>query len=223
MSLPRRAGEDGAARHESAPAAPSGRREPHGSPHCEIVAIASSAGGIGALTRVLGALSATFPVPVVIVQHLDPHHPTVLAEVLGRRTRLRVQLAEADDVVRPGVVYIAPPNHHLLIGAGGTMTLSDTEAVHFVRPSADLLFKSIADAYGPTAVACVLSGSGRDGATGIEAVKARGGTVIAEDPDTAEFGGMPSAATATGAVDLVLPLDEIAGVLTTLVCGKESP
>jgi two-component system chemotaxis response regulator CheB len=185
-----------------------------------IVAIAASAGGITALSRVLGSLPVGFPVPVVVVQHLDRRHETVIASVLGRRTTLPVVLAKADEQAEPGTIYVAPPNYHLLVGAGGPLTLSSSELVHFVRPSADLLFESVAGAYGAVALACVLTGSGQDGAMGVNAVKSRGGTVIVEDPKTAEFKGMPNAAVATGSVDFVLPLDEIGSVITGLVMGR---
>lgn len=183
----------------------------------EIVAIAASAGGITALKSVLGALPAGFPVPVVVVQHLDPRHRTIIAEVLGRRVTLPVRLAQEGDHAEPATIYIAPPDRHLLVGAAGMLTLSSSELVHFVRPSADLLFESVAASYGPRAIACVLTGSGSDGAMGASAVKSRGGTVIAEDPELAEFKGMPEAAVAAGAVDYVLPLGEIAAVIRGLV------
>ena len=183
----------------------------------EIVAIAASAGGITALNRVLPALPADFPVPVVIVQHLDPRHQTIIAEVLGRRAKMPVQLADEGDHAEPGTIYIAPPDRHLLVGPEGTLTLTRSELVHFVRPSADLLFESVAASYGPRAIACVLTGSGSDGAMGASAVKSRGGTVIAEDPELAEFKGMPEAVVASGAVDFVLPLDEIATVIRGLM------
>jgi two-component system chemotaxis response regulator CheB len=182
-----------------------------------IVAIAASAGGVMALGRVLGGLPAGFPVPVVVVQHLDPRHRTVLAEVLGRRAKLPVLLAREGEHADPGKIYIAPPDHHLLIGEGGTLTLSGSELVHFVRPSADLLFESVAGSYGPRAIACVLTGTGSDGAMGASAVKSRGGTVIAEDPELAEFRGMPEAVVAAGAAEYILPLDEIASVICGLV------
>jgi len=182
-----------------------------------VVAVASSAGGITALGVLLGALPVGFPVPVLVVQHLDPRHQTVIAHVLGRSARLPVKLAEAGEFARPGTIYVAPPNRHLLVGAAGRLTLSDSELVHFVRPSADLLFESVAGAYGRRAVACVLTGTGKDGAMGVTAVKARGGTVIVQDPASAEFPGMPQAAVETGVVDFVLPLDEIAQVIRSLV------
>lgn len=186
-----------------------------------IVAIAASAGGIGALGRVLGELPADFPVPVVVVQHLDPRHKTIIAEILGRRAQLPVRLARDGEHAEPATIYVAPPNRHLLVEGEGTLVLSGSELVHFLRPSADLMFESVAGAYGPRAVACVLTGTGSDGAMGASAIKARGGTVIAEDPELAEFRGMPEAAVASGAVDFVLPLDEIAPVIRALVEAEQ--
>jgi len=191
--------------------------EPSESASFDIVAIAASAGGVQALTLLLGALPADFPVPVVVVQHLDPRHRTVLAEVLDRRTELSVKLAESGEQVRAGIVYVAPPDRHLLIDEAGTVSLTSSALVHFVRPSADLLFESVAGAYGRRAIACVLTGTGRDGAMGTEAVKSRGGAVIVQDPLTADFKGMPEATMATGSVDYALPLDEIATVIRGLV------
>lgn len=183
----------------------------------DIVAIASSAGGIRALAQVLGGLPSGFSVPVLIVQHLAPRHETVIADVLGRHSGLRVKLARHGEHADPGTAYVAPPDRHLLIDSGGELSLSDSGLVNFVRPAADLLFESAAGAYGARAVACVLTGSGRDGAMGVRAVKSRGGTVIAEDPATAEFRAMPEAAVETGSVDVVRPLAEIADVIAALV------
>jgi two-component system chemotaxis response regulator CheB len=186
-------------------------------PRFEVVALAASAGGVAALTAVLGALPADLPVPVLVVQHLDPRHETVLAEILDRRTGLTVRLASDGDVAKPRTVYVAPPNRHLLVDEHGVLSLSAAELVHFVRPSADLLFESVAGAYGDRAIAVVLTGSGSDGAMGLRAVKARGGTVIVQDVPSAEFSGMPRAAAETGTPDFVLPLDEIGPVLHRLV------
>ncbi len=194
-----------------------GTNEPYG-----IVAIAASAGGITALGRVLSGFPAGFEVPVVVVQHLDPRHKTIIAEVLSRRAQLTVRLARHGERAEPGTIYVAPPNHHLLVEAEGMLMLSSSELVHFLRPSADLLFESIAGTYGPRAIACVLTGTGSDGAMGASAVKSRGGTVIVEDPALAEFSGMPEAVLATGAVDFVLPLDEIATVICGLVKANRS-
>ncbi|MFE6164451.1 chemotaxis protein CheB [Streptomyces sp. NPDC056486] len=196
------------------------RSEEHTPGPFAIVAIASSAGGIQGLGSILGALGADLPVPVLVVQHLDPRHRTLLAEVLTRRTELTVKLAKDQESVEPGTVYLAPPDRHLLVGPEGILTLSNSKLVHFVRPSADLLFESVAGAYGPRAIACVITGTGMDGAMGVEAVKSRGGTVIAEDPQSAQFAGMPRAAVETGAVDFVLRIDEIAAAIRGLVEDK---
>lgn len=188
----------------------------------DIVALAASAGGITALGRVFGELPTDFGVPVVVVQHLDRRHQTVIAEVLGRRAKLPVRLAAEGDFPGPGTIYIAPPDHHLLVGEDGRLTLSSAELVNYVRPSADLLFESVAARYGPRAIACVLTGTGSDGATGVAAVKSRGGAVLVQDPELAEFKGMPEAAVKSGAADYILPLDEIASVICGLAEARAS-
>jgi len=183
----------------------------------DIVALAASAGGLQALSRVLAALPADFPAALVVVQHLDPRHRSLMADILSRRTPLRVQQAEEGEQVCPSTVYIAPPNRHLLVNSDGTMSLTQSELVHFLRPSADLLFESVAASYRDRAIAVVLTGTGSDGAMGVQAIKKMGGTVLAQDETTAEFFGMPSAAIQSGSVDFVLPLDEIPAALVTLV------
>ena len=112
---------------------------------------------------------------------------------------------------------MAPPDVHLLIGAGRRLVLSDSELVHFMRPSVDLLLESVAGVYGPAAIACVLTGSGMDGGMGVTAIKSRDGTVIVQDPKSAQVRGMPDTAVETGAVDFVLPLSEIPGAICRLV------
>jgi two-component system, chemotaxis family, protein-glutamate methylesterase/glutaminase len=188
-------------------------------PAFEIIALAASAGGLRALTDVLSALPRAFPAALVVVQHLDPRHRSLMAEILGKHTSLLVREAREGDLLEPGVAFIAPPNHHLLVNGGGRLSLSQTELVHFVRPSADLLFESTAAAYKERAIAVVLSGSGRDGAMGVKAIKKMGGTVIVQDEQTSQFFGMPDAAQQTGLVDFILPLSEIAPALRTLVMG----
>ncbi|KZM71662.1 chemotaxis protein CheB [Nocardia terpenica] len=183
----------------------------------DVLAVASSAGGIHALRTLLGALGPDLPVPVLVVQHLDRRHPTMLAEILARVTTLVVKLADDAEYAVAGTVYLAPPDRHLLVGPHGRLTLSTSERVHFSRPSADPLFESVAQVYKQHAIACVLTGTGSDGAVGVAAVKSQGGTTIAQDPRTAQRAGMPQAAVATGVVDLVLPLEEIGAVIRGLV------
>jgi two-component system, chemotaxis family, protein-glutamate methylesterase/glutaminase len=183
----------------------------------DIVALASSAGGLKALTEVLGALPTQFPSALVVVQHLDPRHRSLMADILGRRTALRVREAVDGEVVSPGTAHIAPPDRHLLVNSDGSMSLTRTELVHFVRPSADLLFESVAASYRERAIAVVLSGTGSDGSMGVKAIKKTGGTVIVQDQRSAEFSGMPESAERTGLADFILPLEEIAAALQTLV------
>ncbi|HKA34636.1 MAG TPA: chemotaxis protein CheB [Candidatus Binatia bacterium] len=183
----------------------------------DIVALAASAGGLRSLSHVLEALPAEFPAALVVVQHLDPRHRSLMVDILRRRIALKVKEAEEGDILQPGKVYTAPPNKHLLVNSDGSLSLTQTELVHFVRPSADLLFESTAASYKDRVVAVVLSGSGKDGSLGVKAVKKMGGSVIIEDERTAEFSGMPGAAMETGCVDFALPLDEIAPALVKLV------
>jgi two-component system, chemotaxis family, protein-glutamate methylesterase/glutaminase len=185
----------------------------------EIVALAASAGGLKALTEVLAALPHDFPAALVVVQHLDPRHRSLMAEILGRRTSLLIKEAREGDALERGLALIAPPNRHLLVNPDRTVSLSQSELVHFVRPSADLLFESTAASYKERAIAVVLTGSGRDGAMGVKAIKKMGGTVIVQDEKTSEFFGMPDAAQQTGIADFILPLAEIAPALRTLLEG----
>ncbi len=188
----------------------------------DVVALAASAGGLSALSSVLGALPAGFPAIMVVVQHLDPRHRSLMADILNRRTPLQVKQAEDGDLLKPATIYIAPPNRHLLVNKNKTLSLSQSELVHFVRPSADLLFESVAASFQERAIAVVLTGTGSDGNMGVKAIKQMGGTVIAQDEKTSEFFGMPGAAIATGSVDFILPLREIPSALISLVMKGET-
>jgi len=180
------------------------------------VAIGASAGGVEALHVVVEALPVDFPAAVLVVQHMDPRHRSMLAGLLARRCRLRVKQATNGEPVEVGPVYIAQPGAHLVV-RDGHLVLTDTVHVHFSRPSIDRLFESVADAYGDRAISVILSGSGVDGADGTRAVKAKGGTTIAQSPASAAHGGMPQAARATGCVDVTLPLEEIGPAIVNLV------
>jgi two-component system chemotaxis response regulator CheB len=189
----------------------------------ELVVLAASAGGLMALSEVLTGLPSDFSAALAIVQHVDPRHRSLMADILSRRTSLRVKQAEEGDRLARGTVFIAPPNRHLLVNRDRTLSLSQSDMVHFVRPSADLLFESAAASYGRRVIAVVLTGTGRDGAMGITAVKKMGGTVLVQEAKTAEFSGMPEAAIATGNVDFVLPLANMAKALVKLVMKDEAP
>jgi two-component system chemotaxis response regulator CheB len=187
-----------------------------------VIALGASAGGIVALDRILSELPPDLPSAVVVVQHLEPHRPSLLAEILNRHTELVVTEARDGERLRPGRVYIAPPDRHLLVEADGTLRLSAEGPARGLRPSADRLFESVAAHAGGRVIAVVLTGTGRDGAAGIVAVKRGGGTVLAQDRTSSAFFGMPSAAVATGSVDQVLPLDAIAAELRRLASEAAS-
>jgi two-component system chemotaxis response regulator CheB len=140
-----------------------------------------------------------------------------MADILSRRSTLPVKQAEESDKLQPGTVYIAPPNKHLLVNPDGSLSLTQSELVHFVRPSADLLFESVAGSFKSRAIAVVLTGTGSDGSMGVQAIKKMGGTVLAQDEASSEFYGMPNAAIQTGCVDFILSLSEIPAALITLV------
>lgn len=188
----------------------------------ELVVVAASAGGVQALTKLVSDLPAGFPLAVVVVQHLDPDHRSLLVDILSRRARVAVEPVDERTTIVPGTVYVAPPGSHVLVNDDRTLSLSKAALVHFVRPSADLLFESAATSYTDRVIAVVLTGTGEDGANGVRAVHEMGGTVMAQDEASAEFFGMPGAAIATGAVDFVLPLDEIVPALVRLSNSAET-
>ncbi len=185
----------------------------------DVVAIGASAGGLHALAEVLGPLGTEFPASIVIVQHLDPHHKSLMSGLLSRYTKMKVKQAEHGELLLPAVVYIAPPDEHLLVGPG-IVQLAHTRLVHYSRPSIDLLFESVAGTYGSRSVGVVLTGSNSDGAAGVRAIKEAGGTTLVQDPGAAEYRVMPAAAIATGCVDQVLSLQEIGTTLVQLCRGK---
>ena len=186
----------------------------------DIVAIGASAGGLKALSEVLSGLPPDLPAPVLIVQHLDPRHKSLMAEILQRHCKMKVMEAEHEEIIAPSVVYIAPPNKHMLVSEG-KIVLTSSDFVHFSRPSIDLMFESVAAVFGDKAIGVILSGTGMDGSMGIKAIKERGGTTIAQNEETSEHFGMPQAAIATGSVDFILPIQDIAHAMLTLIRKDE--
>jgi two-component system chemotaxis response regulator CheB len=181
----------------------------------ELIVIGCSLGGMNALTVILGALPGTFPVPIAIVQHRYRTSNESLPAYFRRHVTLNVVDADDKQWIRPGNVYLAPANYHLLVEEG-EFSLSVDEAVAYSRPSIDVLFESAADAYREKVVAVVLTGANADGARGAARIKQSGGIVIVQDPETAEAPEMPRAAIASTAVDRILPLDRIGPFLVEL-------
>lgn len=179
----------------------------------EAVVIGASAGAVEALTAILPGLPAAFPVPVFVVVHIPPDRNSVMAELFRAKCKVAVREAEDKEPAAPGTVYFAPPDYHLLVEPDRRLSLSSEEPVQYCRPAADVLFESAADAYGPGLVAVVLTGANNDGAGGLNAVHAAGGTVVVQRPDTAYASAMPRAGLAACPDARVLDLAEIATFL----------
>lgn len=200
----------------AAPATPARATAPPAAPG-RFVCIAASLGGLKALGTVLGGLPPDFPAPILLVQHLDPTHRSLLAELLGRKTKLAVAEGRDGERVRPGPVYVAPPDRHMRLAGDGRLHMASDARRRFSRPSADVMFESAAAAFDGRCILVVLTGMGSDGAAGVVRAKQAGSVIIVQDPATAEGGGMPAAALRTGCADYVLPLEAIAGRLLELV------
>ena len=182
----------------------------------DAVVIGVSAGGIEALTKVISRLRPDFPVPLIIVQHRSPEADDFLVGHLNEKSVVTVKEAEGREPLCPGVVYIAPPDYHLLIEEDRTFSLSQEERLHFSRPSIDVLFDTAADAFGPSLVGIILTGANSDGSAGLKKIKEGGGMTIVQDPATAYVSVMPKAAIQATEVDHILPLDEIGLFLNSL-------
>lgn len=180
-----------------------------------VVVIAASAGGLPAFRAVLSSLPADFPAAIVLVQHRGEEAPEVLPALLDASTALKVRHARSGDLLEAGTAYLCPPGIHIV--AEQCLRLVDGPRLAHVRPSADLMLRSAARAYGNRAIAVVLSGCGSDGALGCKAIAEAGGTVVAQDPSSSAHGDMPAAAIARGRADRVLPVQEIGEALRRLV------
>ena len=200
---------------EAAVAKKSGKRIVRTNSRCDLVTIGASAGGLSSLSQVLAGLRADFP-PILVVQHLDPSHKSHLAALLARKTRKTVKEAQDGELLSRNTVYIGPPDEHLLVSKG-RVQLAHSRLIRFSRPSIDMMFGAVAATYGKRCIGVILSGSNRDGADGIAAIKRAGGITIAQDPATAEYRIMPQAAIETGCVDLIVTLEKLGETISALV------
>ena len=182
----------------------------------EAVVIGASAGGIQALSVVLPALPAGLRAPVFIVLHLPRDRPSVLAQIFARKCAVPVREAEDKEAVMPGTVYFAPTNYHLLVDRGPQLALSADDPVHHSRPSVDVLFESAVEIYRERLLGIILSGANEDGAAGLAAVHDAGGITVVQQPDTAVAPNMAVSALKLRPADRVLPLEEIAVLLSSL-------
>ncbi len=187
-------------------------------PRCAVVAIGVSTGGPAAIQQILRELPPRFPLPILLVIHIGEPFGVALAEWLDGQSPLRVAYAKEGEPLPPrgeGRVIMAPPDVHLIV-RGERLRLIATPERHSCRPSVDVLFESLARELGDRALACLLTGMGRDGAAGLLEVRRAGGMTLAQDEATSVVFGMPREAILLGAAERVLPLDRFAPTIAAL-------
>lgn len=175
-----------------------------------VIGIGASAGGLEALEQLVAGMPAPLEkhASLIVAQHLSPNYKSLLSHILSKKSTFPVIEAENAQEIMPGMVYVAPADCDIQV-TGGKITLTRPLPTQVPKPSVDLLFTSLANTYGKNAIAIILSGTGTDGAKGVQTVKAKGGMVIVQKPDTARYDGMPMAALQTGQADFVLAPEQI--------------
>ena len=182
----------------------------------DIIVIGASAGGLKVFEIIVSQLPSNLPAAVFILWHISPDYPSLLPEILAKSTPLRVKHASGKEPIRPGHIYVAPPDHHMLV-EWGNVRLSRGPKENRFRPAIDVLFRSAAHSYGQRVIGVVLSGSLDDGAAGLFAIKERGGIAVVQDPYDALHSSMPKAALKAVEVDYCVPSIEIGALLGHLV------
>lgn len=186
----------------------------------QVVAIGASTGGPPVLQTILAGLPATFPVPILIVQHISAGFLSGFAEWLGHSTGFPVRIAMHNEVLLPGHAYLAPDGFHMGIGPPGRILLSRFAPENGLRPAVSFLFRSVAEVYGSRAAAVLLTGMGRDGASELKRLRDAGAVTVAQDAESAVVNGMPGTAIQLGGAGHILPPERIPLVLTALVEGQ---
>ncbi len=202
-------GRNDAAAHSSA--LPAAQRK-SGGQRIDVLAIGTSTGGPNALAEVIPRLPEDFPAPVVVVQHMPPLFTRLLAERLDSRSPLAVREGEAGATLEPGQVWIARGDYHITVARKGTKTvlnLNQDPPENSCRPAVDVLFRSVAQTYGPNVLAVVMTGMGSDGARGASHIRNAGGEILVQDEASSVVWGMPGAVVRAGVADKICPLPEI--------------
>lgn len=206
------------ARARLAPAGSAARREPVGPPGAiRIVGIGASTGGPQVVQQILAALPKGFPAPILIVQHIAHGFLPGLCDWLNQTTGFCVQIGAYGVAPLAGHVYLAPDDFHMGMSSNGRMVLTREDPESHLRPAVSYLFRSLADAYGASAIGVLLTGMGRDGASELKLMKERGAITIAQDAETSVVHGMPGEAIRLGGATHVLQSDRIADVLVSVV------
>lgn len=191
----------------------------HLSPHVPVFGLASSTGGPQALCRVLSQLPVDFNCPVLIAQHVVPGFAAGMAKWLAAESGMPVKLAEDGEAIVPGQVYLSPSESHLSVSSSHRIDLLALREGDTYRPSCNVLLESMAAVFGKRSVGITLTGMGSDGVKGLAGIKAAGGTTLAQDEASSVIYGMNREAIERGAVQQVLPLDEIAAAMVQLAGG----
>jgi two-component system chemotaxis response regulator CheB len=181
----------------------------------DMVVVGASAGGVEALSAMLYDMPSSLPTVFFVVLHRSPHSPSYLPSILGRTSLLPAEHPRDGEKIRPGRVYVAPPDFHLLLG-DGVVRLSQGPKERYNRPAIDPLFISAAQVYGKRVVGVLLSGLSSDGVAGLNEIKRQGGLVIVQDPAEAMFSELPRNALAKVEVDYCLPVARIRDLMTRL-------
>jgi two-component system, chemotaxis family, protein-glutamate methylesterase/glutaminase len=195
-------------------------------PRIDVVAIGTSTGGPNALAEVFPGIPKDFPVPVVAVQHMPPVFTRLLAERLASRSAIRVEEGTANVDLSPGHAWIAPGNFHMVVkrvGMRRQLDLNQEPPQNSCRPAVDVLFRSVAAAYGPNVLGVVMTGMGADGVLGSQAIHEAGGEVIIQDEASSIVWGMPGLVHAAGQDDGVYPLNQLAPEITRRVLESRAP
>jgi two-component system chemotaxis response regulator CheB len=191
----------------------------------KIITIGVSTGGPDALARLLPSFPANFPLPVVIAQHMPAIFTSLLAKRLATKCAVPVQECQSGDLLGPSCVWIAPGDYHMVVQQEEHRMLLGTHQgprENFCRPSVDVLFRSVAAAYGANALGVILTGMGQDGLKGCEALCAAGASVIVQDEASSVVWGMPGFVARAGLAEKVLPLDQIGGEIIRRVAAQPS-
>jgi len=182
----------------------------------DLLTVGGSNGGMDAFIQILSGLGTDFRMPIVFVLHQQRSVQTLLPDILARHTHLIVNEPVDKEKIESGHIYVAPPDYHLLIEPDETFGYSYSEPLNFSRPSIDILFETVAEAYGNRVAGLLLTGANKDGTAGLLSIQKRGGLAIVQNPDTARSPEMPQAAIDSGCNENIIDLDKIAGFLNEL-------
>lgn len=197
--------------------APTTDRPDAADPALTIIGIGSSAGGLEAIRLLVAALPPDAPVSYVVVQHMSPHHESLMTSLVSRDTNLEVTDVIDGEIPRRNAIYITPPKADVIFMDGKLRLVDPSSEAASPKPSVDRFFTSLAQEYGENTMGIILSGTGSDGAYGVQAIREQGGITIAQDTESAKYDGMPLSAVQTGCVDLILSPTEIGHHLTKIL------